>query len=119
MTATEFGSTAHSLIGVDRDHGDHGRREQREAAGQQQELRKASRHGLPWRPWRCVDRRVLSEDRGLEVLEVSPRLEAELLAEAVASLPVDLERFRLPAGAVEGEHQPAAQPLPRRMCGDQ
>ena len=47
------------------------------------------------------------------------RLEAQLLDEELAALAVGLERLRLPAGAVEGEHELGAQPLAQRMRADE
>ena len=47
------------------------------------------------------------------------RLEAQLLDEQLAALAVDLERLRLPAGAVEREHELCPQPLAQRMRADE
>ena len=47
------------------------------------------------------------------------RLEAQLLDEQLAALAIDLERLRLPARAVEREHQLGAQPLAQRMSVDE
>ena len=43
------------------------------------------------------------------------RVEPELVGEREPGGAVDLERLRLPAAAVERDHQLAAQPLPQRM----
>ena len=56
-------------------------------------------------PRRRVDGGVLPQDRPLELLQGRRRLDAERLDELAARAPVGLERIRLPAGAVEGEHQ--------------
>src|SRR5581483_6748133 len=64
-------------------------------------------------------RRLLAEDRRLEPLEERARLEPERVHERPAALPVDLERVRLPARAVEGEHQLASQPLAQRLRADE
>src|SRR5207248_11173614 len=52
-------------------------------------------------------------------LELLARLEPELVREQAAGRAVDLERLRLAARPVEGEHEPAAQPLLERMLGDE
>ncbi len=47
------------------------------------------------------------------------RLEAELLDEQLPALAIDLERLRLPTGAVEREHQLRPEPLPERMLANE
>ena len=47
------------------------------------------------------------------------RVEPELVGEREPGRPIDLERFRLAAAAVEREHQLAAQPLAQRMARDE
>src|SRR5262249_56123177 len=61
-------------------------------------------------------RRVLPEDRALELLELGARLDPELVHERFARAPVDVERLRLTAGLVEREHQLAARPLAERVA---
>ena len=72
-----------------------------------------------WRSAAQVERRILLEDRPLEPLELLARLQSQLLRELAAGLAVGVERLGLPAGAVEREHQLAAQALPQRMLGDE
>src|SRR5438067_2015940 len=63
--------------------------------------------------------RLRPEDRGMHAAQKRARLEPQLLDEQLASLAVGLERLRLPAGAVEGEHQLGPQPLAQRMGADE
>ena len=69
---------------------------------------------------REVERRILAQDRLLELAERLARLDAELLDEPLARVRVDAQRLRLPPRAVEREHelpaQPLAQRVPRRQC---
>ena len=53
-------------------------------------------------------RRLLTQDRGVELPQERPRLEPEALDERFAAFPVDLERVGLAPRAVEREHQLAA-----------
>ncbi len=62
---------------------------------------------------------VLAQDRRLEPPERRARLDPELLREHAPRLAVGLERVCLTAGAVEGDHEQAAQPLVERMGGDE
>jgi hypothetical protein len=62
---------------------------------------------------------ILGENCALELAQLDPRLEAELLDERRPRVPVRLERVGLAAGAVERQHQPAVQPLAQRMLGYQ
>src|SRR5581483_239289 len=64
---------------------------------------------------RRVQRRVLAEDRLLELPERRTGLEAELGDEGAPRVGEDPERLRLPARAVEREHLLAAEPLPQRV----
>lgn len=57
---------------------------------------------------RGADARILTEDRLLELLECGARIDAELVEKRVPGVPIDLERLRLTARSVEGEHQLAA-----------
>ena len=68
---------------------------------------------------RDVELRILVEDRPLEAAQFRPWLDPELLDQARPRRPVGLERLRLPARAVEREHQLAAQALRQRVLGDQ
>ena len=66
-------------------------------------------HGAPGRraprPRRRTQLRVVREDLPLELAELRPRLEAELVIEPRARAAVRLECLGLPAAAVEREHQ--------------
>ena len=55
----------------------------------------------------------------LELAQPRPGLDPELVHEEVARAPVEVERVRLPAGAVEGEHQELARPLAQRLRRDE
>src|SRR5438309_8552305 len=65
------------------------------------------------------ERRVLRQDLLLELLQRRRRVDPELVDEGVARVLVRLERLRLPACPVEGEHQLTAQTLAQRMFFDQ
>ncbi len=64
-------------------------------------------------------RLVLAEDRGLELAELRAGVDAELLDERLARAAVGGERVRLPAGAVEREHQLRARPLAQGLRRDE
>jgi hypothetical protein len=66
---------------------------------------------------RQVEARVLREDPRLELLQVAPWLEAQLLDERGARLAVDLEGISLAPRAVEREHQLGTEALARGMRG--
>src|SRR5205823_14556530 len=66
-------------------------------------------------PHLAVERRILAEDGALELLQRAARLDAELVDQHAAALAVDGQRVDLPAAAIEGEHQVAAQPLAQRL----
>ena len=59
---------------------------------------------------------ILGEDSALQVAELLGGLHAELV-ERVSSLLVGVERLRLSAGPVEGNHQEEAKPLSIRILG--
>src|SRR5256885_3145534 len=59
----------------------------------------------------CLKHLVVGKDGSFELLQGGAGLEPELAGERPAALSVDLECFRLPAGAVEGEHQLSPQPF--------
>ena len=63
--------------------------------------------------------RVVREDRLLEPPQLRPRLDPELVDEQPAPLAHHLERLRLPAAAVEREHQVRAHALAQRVLGHQ
>ena len=56
------------------------------------------------------------EDRALELAQLRARLESELADERRPCIGICRERVGLAAGAVEGEHQPAAEPLAQRVA---
>src|SRR5204862_7592226 len=63
--------------------------------------------------------RILLKDGGVEVAQLGPRLDPEALHELGSGVSVRLERFGLPAGSVEGEHELRAKPLPSRRRPDE
>src|SRR5262249_59495633 len=65
------------------------------------------------------ERRVLGKDRPLKVFERLAWLQAELVGQESACLLVALECFGLAAGAVEGEHELAAESFPQGMLDDE
>src|SRR5205085_10261481 len=71
--------------------------------------------GHRWDRWPLLEPRVLAQDRAVQLLQRRAGLDPELVDEDAPSVVVDLERFRLPARAVEREHQLAAKPLAQRV----
>ena len=65
--------------------------------------------------WRS-ERRVLIQDRAVELLQRRAGVDPELLEEPLAGVGVDGERLGLPARAVEREHQLAVEALAERVC---
>ena len=88
------------------------RRRRHERPGQRDRSAASSRAA------RELERRVLGQDLLLELPQRRARLEPELV-ERRPRVAVGLERLRLPARAVEREHQLPAQTLAVRMLGDQ
>jgi hypothetical protein len=66
-----------------------------------------------------VEARVLGQDHPFELLEAAARVEAELGVECAPRRAIRLERVRLAARAVEGEHQLLAQSLAQRVGTDE
>jgi hypothetical protein len=64
---------------------------------------------------RCLERRVMAQDRALQLLQTRAGLDPELLAECPPRAPVRLERLCLTTTPVESEHQLGAQALPVGM----
>ena len=62
---------------------------------------------------------VLREDRPLQLLQLAPGLDPELLYQDTARVGVRLERVRLAPRAVEGEDQQRAEALAQRVVEDQ
>ena len=62
--------------------------------------------------------RLVSKDRGLQLLELLARLDPELV-ERRARLGVRVQRLRLPPGPVEGEHEQLARAFAKRVLADQ
>jgi hypothetical protein len=63
--------------------------------------------------------RVLRQDPPLQILELGTGIDPELLGQRHSGISIDLERSRLPAGPVEGDHEQTAQALPQGVCGDE
>ena len=59
--------------------------------------------------------RVLLKDALCEVLQLRARVQPELIRQLLAGTRIRVERVRLPARAVEGDHQLAAEALPERV----
>ena len=70
-------------------------------------------------PRRRGERRILHEDRPLEVAELAGGLDAQLLGERVAGLTIGVERVGLAAGAIEREHQLRVETLAHRLGRDE
>src|SRR5262245_10083260 len=69
---------------------------------------------------RCrVERRILVEDRLVQVAERATRLDAELLDERAPRVLVRGQRLALSPRAVEREHQLRPQPFAERALHDQ
>jgi hypothetical protein len=83
------------------------------------------RHGAPPRAGcdqptgRAVELRVLAQDRVVEAPQLGARLEPHLVEQDPTGMPERLQRVRLPAAAVQGEHPLAVQPLAQRVLADQ
>ena len=65
------------------------------------------------------ERRIVPENRLLQLLQFGSRLEAELVLHRLACPPKRLERRLLPIAPVEGEHQLPAEPLAATVLRDQ
>ena len=66
-----------------------------------------------------VERRVLPQDRPLELLERLARVDAELLDVDSARVLVGVQGLRLPAGPVQRRHQIPPRPFAERVLGDE
>ena len=67
--------------------------------------------GRPASPGEALERRIVAEDRALQLLQTGAGLDPELVAECPPSASVRLERLCLTTASVEGEHQLRAQAL--------
>ena len=68
---------------------------------------------------RCGDqRRVLCEDRALEVAQCRAWLDAQLVDQRAPGVLIRLQRLGLAPGPVQRPHELAAQPLAQRMSAD-
>src|SRR5262249_3667941 len=65
------------------------------------------------------ERTLLPQDPAVELLQLAPRLDSELVVERRAEVEVRLRRLRLPSRAVEREHQLSAQALAQRVLCDE
>jgi hypothetical protein len=68
---------------------------------------------------RCVECRVVDEDRALEAPELGPRLQAELVSEDPPALLEDPQCVRLTAVPVQREHEQTSGLLAEWMRGDE
>ena len=66
-----------------------------------------------------VERRVVGEDRVVQVLQLGARLDPDLVDERVPRVAVGLERLRLAAGAIQREHPLGVQVLAQRIRSDE
>src|SRR5689334_19590529 len=85
--------------------------------GSRIDRRRRSRNRFDVTPRR--KRRLLVEDRELEVPELLARVETELVVQIPASLLVGLERLGLAAVGVERKHEQPPQRLPPGLVGDE
>jgi hypothetical protein len=74
-----------------------------------------SRNGRGRGDRRRIQRRILAEDRAVQLLELAPGLGADLVDEDAPGRCVRLEGVSLPPGAVEREHQLPPQTLAVRL----
>ena len=65
------------------------------------------------------ERRVLLQDRALQLVQRGAGLEPELLAQRLPRLPEHLERVGLAVAPVQGEHELPAEPLAAPVLGNQ
>ena len=66
---------------------------------------------------RHIQRSILCDDRGLESTKVRSGVDAQLVGQQRPRPLISAQRFALPAGAVQGEHQLAPSPLAQRRVG--
>lgn len=69
--------------------------------------------------WLPVESRVLGEDGGLQVSQLLPRLDPEVLVEEGPDLPDHVQRLGLSTGTSESEGPEGPRALPQRMLADE
>ena len=89
--------------------------------GEDEQARTTAGDGAP-DPWWLTptgpgEHGILLQDAALEPLQALARLQPDLLGERQSTLLVDLQRLGLAVGAIEREHELAAEPLAKRMAG--
>ena len=83
-----------------------------DAGGRHLRIRRlCARHG--------VERRVLLQHEPLELLQPRRRVDPELVLQHPPEALERFQRLRMPAAAVESEHQLPSQPFPERMAADE
>ena len=65
---------------------------------------------------RCVECRVLGEDRQFEVAQLAAGVHAEVVAQSVAQIGVCTQGVRLAAAAVQDHHEQSPQRLTQCLC---
>ena len=78
--------------------------------------------GCPPYPWSLTptgpsEHGILLQDAALEPLQALARLQPDLLGERQSTLLVDMQRLGLAVGAIEREHELAAEPLAQLVPG--
>ena len=68
---------------------------------------------------RRVERRIVAQDRPLELVQLGREVQAELVVERGARGGERVERVGLPAGAVEREHELRTESLAKRLFADE
>src|SRR4029078_4497935 len=68
---------------------------------------------------RSTQPRVLAQDLAVELLEIAPRLDSELVHQPPPRVLVDVECLSLASRAIEGENQMGTQTLSGGMAVDQ
>ena len=63
--------------------------------------------------------RILIQDGGLQLAQVGPGLDPQLLCQDAPRALEGRQRVPLPAGAIQREHQLTPEPLSERMLGDE
>ena len=66
-----------------------------------------------------IERRIVGENRALELAGSTSRLDTEFIYQLLARPPIDVECLRLPARSVERKHQLRAETFAKRMLDNQ